>query len=170
MCVASKSGRLITCAPAALCGTNAYSTGWIRWCTLREKGNVETAAERKKSQEEKKLSSRRKAPAIRISKSKSQNKVKKRMRLRTGASDNPIRHVKFKVSTAKPKQDIIERLRQRNVLNLSHSEVRRSLIEEQCEMQDNFGTRVSIHNRLNKEDDKNKDPRSTSRTLFIKKL
>ena len=42
------------------------------------KGIVKTAAEKKKTQEEKQLSSRRKAPAIKISNGKCQTKAKRR--------------------------------------------------------------------------------------------
>ena len=44
------------------------------------------------------------------------------------------------------------------------------MIEGQCDMQENVGARVSIHNRLNKVDGKNNDPKSSSRTFFVKQL
>ena len=72
------------------------------------KGIIKTAVEKKKIQEEKQLSSRRKAPAIKISNGKCQSKARRRTRNRAELNLNPIRHVKFIASTAKPKQELIE--------------------------------------------------------------
>ena len=80
---------------------------------ISRKGNVDKVADKGKNEEGKQLSSKRKAPAIMASKAEGQSRAKGRRRFRADPNASLIGHVKFKASTAKPKQEIIDRLRQR---------------------------------------------------------
>ena len=77
------------------------------------KGNVDKVAIKGRSEEGKQLSSRRKTPAIVASNAKGHSSATGRRRRRNDQDANVIGHVKFKASTAKPKQEIIDRLRRR---------------------------------------------------------
>ena len=78
------------------------------------KGNINKAVAKGRTEEGGKLSSRRKAPAMTAGKVKGQYPITGgRRRKGKEVDDYVIGHVKFKASTAKPKQAILDRLRRR---------------------------------------------------------
>jgi len=78
------------------------------------KGNIKKVSIKGRSEEGKQLSSRRKAPAISAGKGNRQVPTTGgRRRKPKDQDDDVIGHVKFKASTAKPKQEILDRLRRR---------------------------------------------------------
>ena len=83
---------------------------------------------------------------------------------------NPTRHVKFTASTAKPKQELIDRLRQRNETKRSLIEVRRSLNDEHDVMDISEGKKESTRLQLKQDEDKDKGQKARSRINLIGQL
>ena len=137
---------------------------------LKERHNKDGGREEKNTQEEKQLSSRRKAPAIKISNGKCQTKAKRRTKIRAELNLNPIRHVRFTASTAKPKQELIDRLRQRNETKRSLIEDRRSLNDEHDDMHISEGKKESTRVQLKQDEDKDKGQKARSRMNLIGQL
>ena len=116
------------------------------------------------------MSSRRKAPAIRINNGNCQSKASRRKRYFAKLNLNPIMHVKFIASKAKPKQELIDRLRQRNETKRSLIEVRRSFNDEHKDMDINKGTNESTRQQLKQDEDKDKGQKAKSRMNLIGQL
>lgn len=116
------------------------------------------------------MSSRGKAPAIKISNGKCQSKARRRKRNRAELNLNPIRHVKFIASRAKPKQELIDRLRQRNETKRNLIEVRRSFNDEHKDMDINKGRNEGTRQQLKPDEDKDKCEKAKSRINLIDQL
>ena len=134
------------------------------------KGNVEKAVDKGKNKEGRQLSSKRKAPAIVASKAKGQSKAEGRRRARADSNTSFIGHVKFIASTAKPKQELIDRLRQRNETMLRISEVRRSPNDNHDDIDMSKGTKEITSQQLKQNEDKDKGQINKSRMNFIGQL
>ena len=134
------------------------------------KGNIGKVVDKGKKEEGKQLSSKRRAPAIVASKAKGQSKAKGRRRARADSNTSLIGHVKFIASTAKPKQELIDRLRQRKETMQRISEVRRSPNDNHDDIDMSKGTKEITSQQLKQNEDKDKGQINKSRMNLIGQL